>query len=654
MGFLFLEVRINQGVEYLEISFSGVILFVMEQMRIEVGLGGMLWNEDERDMVAAVLGTQAFDYLVNHSVSNENLLMAMVTDENLQKKLSDLVERSNVSNFTWNYAIFWQISQSKSGEWVLGWGDGCCREPDDGEEEGFKGILSLRVEDGVQQRMRKRVLQKLHTTFGGSEEDNYVYGLDRVTDTELFFLASMYFSFPRGYGGPGKCLASGKHLWLTDAQKSPVEYCVRSFLVKSAGIQTVVLIPTDRGVVELGSAKLVKENLELLQAIKSEFSIESTFPRANKSIPPPHPPLAPATTGRRDELTIFPALTASDKVEVVPKIFGQDLNKANPVRTNHFREKLAIRKMEERPWLGGGGGGHQPNGLHPRNGVPPSSWTPANNGVRQGSPVESYAPRLSTSNVPVLDLVNGVNNYQVQRKAPMQIDFSGATSRSAVTAVRPNGGESEQSDADASFREELPGGGGGADERRPRKRGRKPANGREEPLNHVEAERQRREKLNQRFYALRAVVPNISKMDKASLLGDAIAYINELQAKLKAMESEKEIILGSTSTSRDSSTEPNFIQINQTRPQVEIQAGGDEVIVRVISPINSHPVSGVIKALKEANVNVLDSKLAAAGEAVFHTFVIKPQGPEQLTKEKLIAAFSGESNLSQPLSLTGH
>ncbi|KAK4383447.1 Transcription factor MTB3 [Sesamum angolense] len=81
-----------------------------------------------------------------------------------------------------------------------------------------------------------------------------------------------------------------------------------------------------------------------------------------------------------------------------------------------------------------------------------------------------------------------------------------------------------------------------SDDRRPRKRGRKPANGREEALNHVEAERQRREKLNQRFYALRAVVPNISKMDKASLLGDAIACITDLQTKIRVLEAEKGIL----------------------------------------------------------------------------------------------------------------
>lgn len=46
-----------------------------------------------------------------------------------------------------------------------------------------------------------------------------------------------------------------------------------------------------------------------------------------------------------------------------------------------------------------------------------------------------------------------------------------------------------------------------------KKRGRKSGLGRENPLNHVEAQRQRREKLNHRFYALRAVVPNVLRLE---------------------------------------------------------------------------------------------------------------------------------------------
>ena len=74
-------------------------------MKIEVGLGGV-WNEEEKAMVVEVLVPGSFDYLVVNSVSNENLLMAFGIDENLEKKLSDLVERLNPSNFSWNYAIF--------------------------------------------------------------------------------------------------------------------------------------------------------------------------------------------------------------------------------------------------------------------------------------------------------------------------------------------------------------------------------------------------------------------------------------------------------------------------------------------------------------------------------------------------------------------
>ncbi|KAE8727550.1 exportin-2-like isoform X1 [Hibiscus syriacus] len=508
-----------------------------------------------------------------------------------------------------------------------------CREPKQGEESEATRILNLRPEEETQQKMRKTVLQKLHDVFGGSDEDNFALGLDKVTGTEMFFLASMYFSFPPGQGGPGKCFASGKHVWIMDALKSGSDYCVRSFMTRSAGVQTIVLVPTDVGVVELGSVRLVPESLELLQSIVSSFSSKSALLLNSTIVEGLQVGVAmPMVHEKNDENTIVLNSTIVERFQGIPKIFGQDLNNTSNGRSSH-REKLAVRPT----WgahVNGGGLSFSSN----QNG---HNWSHVH-GVKQGSPIEfqEFANEARDE--------FRFNHHQSQKTVQMQIDFSGATSRSYVS-TQPLGAESEHSDVEAPCKEEKP---SAADERKPRKRGRKPANGREEALNHVEAERQRREKLNQRFYALRAIVPNISKMDKASLLGDAIAYINELQAKLQVMEREREKF---GSTSRVSpGLDPNRNAENHSQaPDINVQAVDDAVVVRVNCPLDSHPASRVIQAFKEAQIDIVDSKLIAADDTVFHTFVVKSHGPEPLTREQLIAAFSGEPNSLKPFSSHG-
>ncbi|KAF0890576.1 hypothetical protein E2562_003785 [Oryza meyeriana var. granulata] len=51
-------------------------------------------------------------------------------------------------------------------------------------------------------------------------------------------------------------------------------------------------------------------------------------------------------------------------------------------------------------------------------------------------------------------------------------------------------------------------------------------------------ERDRRKRLNEKLYALRAVVPKISKMDKASIVRDAIAHIEKLQEEERRLLDE--------------------------------------------------------------------------------------------------------------------
>nr|WAK86099.1 transcription factor bHLH53 [Nothapodytes nimmoniana] len=500
-------------------------------------------DEEDKVLLASVLGKEAFEFL--HWSASNHVLTEFVSssgDLGVQEGLRKIVEGSN-----WTYSIFWQVSRSKSGKSALIWGDGHCREPKKSEtgEESCSGGGKLEEDE-----QKRRVLLKLHACFGGSEEDNFAAKLDSLSNVKMFYLTSIYYSFPFDKPSiPSQSFNSCRSIWVSDKKSCLEHYQSRSSLAKLAGFETVVFIPLKAGLVEIGSMMSIPEEQSLIQMVKTLFSTSHSKQ----------------------------AVSHSKQVKAFPKIFGQELSlgnaKSGPISIN-FSPK-----------------------------------------VEDDFPAESYEVQAANSNQLYPNSSNGYHSDPREVKLFPQAN--------QVMMVGSSNSQLIVSDLDQAT-DDLP---LHSDDHKPRKKGRKPANGREEPLNHVEAERQRREKLNQRFYALRAVVPNISKMDKASLLGDAIAYITDLQSKIRILETEK----GMGNKPKQSAV-----------PDIDFHTRKEDAVVQVSCPLDSHPVSTVIKTFsshqvvaQEANVSTADS-----GE-IIHTFTIQTQegGAEEL-KEKLVASFS--------------
>ncbi|KAJ7543948.1 hypothetical protein O6H91_09G059600 [Diphasiastrum complanatum] len=328
---------------------------------------------------------------------------------------------------------------------------------------------------------RTEQLRELYETLSSAEGNqaavtqrpSVALSPEDLSDPEWFYLVCMSCTFETGAGLPGQALAGGRYVWLCGANESTTKIFSRALLAKSACIQTVLCVPLDEGVLELGSTDLVSEDPSLVRIIKRCFMKVSKPAGSEQSIS--GPPSWEKGKLSHQEL--------KNAVQVANKLPQESLTSRRQVNSADYENNTHITKHHSQ--------------TRPLSAF--STWSgrfQLSNSRPHLFEKQQMLKRI-LFHVPRIHANDKGLTLDINRKAEnrLALDCQGCTGL---------GKSNQQDDINAV---------------------------------HVLAERKRREKLNERFLTLRSLVPFVTKMDKASILGDAIEYLKQLQKCVQDLES---------------------------------------------------------------------------------------------------------------------
>ncbi|XP_074308949.1 transcription factor bHLH25-like isoform X2 [Silene latifolia] len=166
---------------------------------------------------------------------------------------------------------------------------------------------------------------------------------------------------------------------------------------------------------------------------------------------------------------------------------------------------------------------------------------------------------------------------------------------------------------------------------------------------HIMAERQRRQNLSQRFIALSALIPGLKKMDKTSVLGEAITHMKELKEKMKILEEEnarraadsvvvvkKSNECHSSSTSQSSRT--SCLTNDDQLPEIETRFVNKTVVIKIHCQMQTGVLPKIMNHIENLNLLVTTSNCMSFNNTTLDINILSEMEPDfDMRPEEVVA-----------------
>ncbi|CAK8562583.1 unnamed protein product [Lathyrus sativus] len=167
---------------------------------------------------------------------------------------------------------------------------------------------------------------------------------------------------------------------------------------------------------------------------------------------------------------------------------------------------------------------------------------------------------------------------------------------------------------------------------------------------HVIAERKRRQKLNQKFITLSSILPGLKKMDKATILEDAIIHLKQLKERVESLEEQvadtkvesavfvKRSILFANDDSSSSFDENS----DQSLPKIEARVSGKHMLIRIhCEKHHGRSATAILNKLEKHHLTIQSSSVLPFGNKYIDITIVAEVNKEYcLTIKDLIRSIN--------------